>query len=451
MARWFRQGVRLEEAIASGEMQPGYTNHPLVLGSTTPVVPVSLYMDGVPYSLTDTVVGVWMINMITGLRHLVALVRKRMVCRCGCGGWDTYFALLQFLRWSFRAMANGIFPSARHDGRPWSEQDHARQVLGGTPLRYKCAIVCIKGDWAEFCERLGFPTWASGLRPCFLCNASKNNWHEYGGTTVFDLPFRVNTDDDFEQACRRCELNVEITAHQHRHLVALLHFDTRSIGSHGRALKRDFPELHLRAGDRLDPSDGMFDTLDFEAISEFPCTVLFWRPSLETLCKHRCPLWDASIGVTAVRCIAVDLLHALFLGPMQTLCRYIIWELLKANVFGVVGESDQEGITVAIMCLRTELMQWYDVWARNHPADVLSRLADLTRKMLGSRDKPKLKTKAMETFWILRFLIDTIRKFRYRLSAEFVRLQSAAEALEEYVGIAKSYGPRLPASALQAQ
>ena len=29
----------------------------------------------------------------------------------------------------------------------------------------------IKGDWPEFCERLGFPTWQSVVRPCFVCSA----------------------------------------------------------------------------------------------------------------------------------------------------------------------------------------------------------------------------------------------------------------------------------------
>ena len=79
----------------------------------------------------------------------------------------------------------------------------------------------------------------------------------------------------------------------------------------------------------------------------------------------------------------------------------------------------------------------------------MSRLSDLTPKMLGTFGSQKLKTKAMETFFVLRFLIDTLRKYLHRLGPDFRRLLAACETLAEYVAILKGHGPRLPLQALQ--
>eukprot|EP00974_Lingulodinium_polyedra_P078800 7633460-Lingulodinium_polyedra.AAC.1 len=31
-------------------------------------------------------------------------------------------------------------------------------------------LLYIKADWAEMCERFGYPTWQSSLRPCLCCS-----------------------------------------------------------------------------------------------------------------------------------------------------------------------------------------------------------------------------------------------------------------------------------------
>eukprot|EP00969_Alexandrium_andersonii_P094284 4166027-Alexandrium_andersonii.AAC.1 len=129
-------------------------------------------MDGVAYSEADTVVGVWMTNQVTERRHLIGLIRKRIVCACGCRGWCTWHPLLCFLKWSIAAMAAGVFPQTRHDGKPFAASEETRQELGGKPLRSKAAVVCFKGDWSEFCDRFGFPAHASSVRPCFCCSAT---------------------------------------------------------------------------------------------------------------------------------------------------------------------------------------------------------------------------------------------------------------------------------------
>ena len=52
------------EQIENNGLPTSYYNHPVVESSDEDVLPVGLYMDGVPYSLTNSVVGVWFINLI---------------------------------------------------------------------------------------------------------------------------------------------------------------------------------------------------------------------------------------------------------------------------------------------------------------------------------------------------------------------------------------------------
>ena len=139
-------------------------------------------MDEVPYSLTDSVVGIWVINMVTRRRHLIGVVRKRSTCKSGCRGWDTWFPILVFLRWSLDALADGHYPERRHDGQPFNgpRDEHRRNDAGG-PLRFKGAVLQLRGDWAEYCERYGFPTHNHTYRPCFLCATDRDRMHDPQG------------------------------------------------------------------------------------------------------------------------------------------------------------------------------------------------------------------------------------------------------------------------------
>jgi hypothetical protein len=82
----------LQAAIDRGELPPSYHEHPLVRASPEPPVPLGLYIDGLPYAINDSVVGMWILDLVRGTRQLFCLVRKAMTCRCGCRGWCTFFS-----------------------------------------------------------------------------------------------------------------------------------------------------------------------------------------------------------------------------------------------------------------------------------------------------------------------------------------------------------------------
>ena len=93
-----------------------YYEHPLVMASEPGTVwPFSLYLDAVPFSKLDSLLGFFLVNEVNGARHLLGTLRKSSVCRCGCKAWCSLWPVLRFLWWSVAACMSGRFPSERHD------------------------------------------------------------------------------------------------------------------------------------------------------------------------------------------------------------------------------------------------------------------------------------------------------------------------------------------------
>ena len=98
-----------------------------------------------------------MYNMLKGDRHLVAVLRKAQLCRCGCRGWCTYFPLFLYISACVTAMGEGINPLESEYGKPFVDGTH-NALVAGTELAAKFMILLLKGDWAEFGPTLCFPT-----------------------------------------------------------------------------------------------------------------------------------------------------------------------------------------------------------------------------------------------------------------------------------------------------
>ena len=399
--------VKLREAIDSGGLPPSYDDNPVVLSNPDEMVaPFGVYMDSLPYSLVDSVLGVWLVNLVTGARHLMLMVRKKCVCDCSCRGWCTWFVVLMWLRWMMEALAEGVHPSRRHDGGSFSESfhDEHRKDAAGRKLRFKVAILKLRGDWQEFAERLGFPTWQSGIRPCFCCNAFGIEMYKPVGVTLSNLPWSLNQDADYEAACDRCEIWVVLSNPlEHSTILSALHYDKRKAGSKGRSLLTDIPSFGLKQYDRLEPNATLMDVGKYENISSFPCRVLFWRRSRETLCTRRSPLFNPRIGITPGRIIAICALHTLLLGPMLSWGKVALWLLLLSGVWGRLEASSEARLKIAILNTRTALMHWYGQEQR--AGRIHTRIDYISTKMIGTITKPILKLKAMEGYGFSQFLV----------------------------------------------
>ena len=264
-------GNKLQRIHDNGQLPPNYYTSPIVHRSVSLPLPLSLYMDGAPYSLTDSCLGVWIEELVTHRRLCIALVRKRSACHCGCRGWCTYWALLDWIRYCLQALGDQRWPLKRHDGSDWQmPQDSIRSSRSGMPLGMAGTLIQVRGDWMEFCNMLGYPSHASSSRPCFSCAADRGNWYNFAGCSPAGLTWHGNTDDDIEAAVARCENWVLLDGEGIRRVRSFLKYDKRPDGNLGRCVVQDLPEFGLRSGDRLEPSSSLRNVADFESTDLAP-------------------------------------------------------------------------------------------------------------------------------------------------------------------------------------
>ena len=360
------------------------------------------------------------------------------------------------MRWLLERMSEGLYPLAKELGIPWVI-DSIRHNMGGKSMKGKFALIWNKCDWAEFCERFGFPTWQSVLRPCFICATSPDDMYRLAHEcNPVEIPWYENEDDDYEDACKKCEFYVHIPDQAtHAELLNRLHYDERPSGAFGRCMKRDYPHLGLRIGDRLEPNQRLPDVGKFDdmIIPDGGKAVLFWRVGNETICLRRCPLFDRPssmiIGLTPKRCLAIDIMHTLYLGPMQNLCMHIMWKILMSGLWGSFGPTEHERIRIACRMMRHQLFRFYERYQRDHPDKPLTRLSDLTTKMIGKYNDQKLKMKAMEIWGFLLFLISILEDHDGILGDEHDHLLLAAYQIQAYVEWIKDKPCQLNAETLQ--
>ena len=404
--------TRLDELVDSRQLPPASFSNPVTQQSELPVVPISIFIDGVPYSNSDSVIGFWAINEVSQDRHLLIALRKQLCCQCGCRGNCTFFTVFSFLEWSFRCLAEGRYPECRHDSSPWQPRDESRAERSGQTLKYRACLMYIKGDWAEYATTLGLPTWQDGLRPCFACNSSLDQLYTTDDISPVSLPWHANEDHEYYAACRRCEFHVVLDASSCKSVVDALEYDKRSHGNRGRCLREALPHLGLIVGDRLEPSKYLPDTSDIDSAVFFPMPVLFWRPGSETLCRFRSPLMAQDLGITPSRSLTIDTLHCLYLGVMLAFSRYVVWLMITEHVWGLAGTAE-ETLQISILAIRHELSQFYKARHREYPTEFLTRVR-IGKKTFGDHGNRKLATKGAETWGFLLYLIDKLSKSKFR-------------------------------------
>lgn len=439
----------LRNALTDGFLPPVYHEHPVVLNNPGVLVyPVSLFVDGVPYSHIDSVVGFWLVDEVTGKRHLLSALRKKLMCVCGCRGWCTFFGLFSWLAWSVAAMAEGTFPSTRHDHKAWRATDASRERRSGSPMQCRFCVLYIKGDWAEYASTFGFPTWNDSLRPCFACNASLRNLYRIEGITPVGLFWRTNRDGDYFASCRRCEAHVVIDKRMHRDIVSLLEHDRRQGGNRGRCMRADYSPAGLVQGDRLEPSRFLPDPGNFEGITQFPMPVVFWRRSLETMSRHRNPIFQADLGVTPMRSLTIDALHAVFLGVMLAFAKHALWFMLEQGVWAKRATTD-ETVEVSALVITSQLRGFYRKRHEQNPAEMLTRVSSFGQKTIGAWHDRKLRTKGAETWGVLLFLVEALRANKARLGQDGQRLFVAGQSLKELIELWQMCGATMTVAQVQ--
>ena len=407
-----------------------YTDHDVVKRHPeAPVVPCFLYVDGVPTTKRTGVCGFWVGTLVGSRRHLVAMLRKSDLCACGCRGWCSCWPVFNVVAWSFNALAKNQHPLTDHLDRPWSAGEE-RGARAGNPLGFYMALTEVRGDWMEFCATFGMVSWASSLYPCFACGCTRETMHNYYGLSATTSPWPRASLTEYNDACSKCELVRTLSRADHLLLKPHVRSDTRPGGSRGRRLVKDFPSLNLLKGDRLEPSKSLQAVGQFESISEFLLTVIFWRPSEDTRTRHRNPIMVAD-GLTLTHFV-VDLLHAVHLGIAQDFCGAVFWHCITSGLF-VTGRSPSETAQISVQHLRSLLWSWYSNASKELVGAEITRLEDLTVSMLGTAASPACKTKGAETRWLIPFCVHLLSEYKDPLGQRGKTLARVGRALLDLV------------------
>ena len=213
MLKWSRPADLLRVALANNDLPPKYWDHEFVKASPPEelVHPFSLYLDGVPFSRHDSVLGFWAQLLFSPERHLLFVIRKSEMCGCGCGGWCSLHPIMSMLSWSLAALGAGHHPARRHDNEAWKDADLARSFYAAEPLGFRGVCLFLKGDWSEFVNSLGFPGWADRAAPCLFCKSGLDTLYETRGFTPTKTTAASKTLDDYLEACRLCERRTVVT------------------------------------------------------------------------------------------------------------------------------------------------------------------------------------------------------------------------------------------------
>jgi hypothetical protein len=417
--------ARLATMVGNAELPPVVTEHCVFKASGGLAVPVVLYVDAVPIAKKESLLGFWVHTLVTGLRHLVCVVRKSRFCQCGCHGWCTIWPIMQWLQWNFLALAAGEYPGRMPNGQEWKET--GRTERGYTPLGFTACLVAIKGDWAEFAHTFGVPNWQSNIAPCPHCMCDKESMHKDDDLSPLSSPWEDFTSDEYDRAASACEIHVVLDIEAHRALRSNLVYDSSKAGFRGRVLSTDLPQYHLNAGDRLEPSSSIPDTgCGFDNTSSFPVTATFWRTANETRTKHRNPLYSPSIGISVVLML-VDMLHAFYLGLLQNFASDLTWELIICNCWDITSNrSWDDHVTLSVRLLAIELHSFYNKWHEDNRGQRLTVVQQFLAPMIGTRDHRSLKLKAGETKGYFMFLCTVLERRGYKLNRLDVWKQGAA-------------------------
>ena len=98
----------------------------------------------------DAATGYWLVNLLTGRRHLFFTMRKKNMCRCGAKvGAVNAPSGLTSIGWSVRSTRAATRDNCTPCNQRWRASDRQR-VLAGSDLGFVGAVITIKVDWAEF-------------------------------------------------------------------------------------------------------------------------------------------------------------------------------------------------------------------------------------------------------------------------------------------------------------
>jgi hypothetical protein len=210
-------------------------------------------------------------------------------------------------------------------------------------------------------------------------------------------PWRDNGATDFDAAAGLCEIRVTLNADDYNVIKDYLYFDKRPHGNRGLCLRRGYEPLGLLTGDRVEATPSLPDPVGVFNLTSFPCDLVFWRSSRNSSVLHRCPLWSEEIGLVPSEVVAIDLLHAYYLGPLLVWAKTAMWKIIDSgHLGGPIGTRGEKQLN-SVYALNGQLRLFYKKHRLEAPDDSLTEVTMITPKMFGiGLPRRRLKLKAAE-------------------------------------------------------
>ena len=140
-------------------------------------------------------------------------------------------------------------------------------------------------------------------------------------------------------------------------------------------------------------------------------------------------MWSEEIGLTPTRSIAIDLLHTYHIGSLLVWTREALWAMVNSGSWSAGQTNRDEQIQVAVGALKAELFHFYSVYDQEHPGEPITRVSKFTPKKLGTSEKHKLRFKAMETWGLALFVLQTLEKRYHVVGAQGSRFLACGRHL----------------------
>ena len=123
-----------------------------------PLVPISLWGDGVPYNWDRSRSIECCVWSLPGQAESPwkNLTVPFVVFPAELMGPSTQNEILEVFVWSLTCLFQGKYPQQRHDSEPWQSSDNKRKALADRTMPVRGLLVSVKGDWKEMANVFGF-------------------------------------------------------------------------------------------------------------------------------------------------------------------------------------------------------------------------------------------------------------------------------------------------------
>lgn len=214
-------------------------------------------------------------------------------------------------------------------------------------------------------------------------------------------------------------------------------------------MKSDVAPLGLLRGDRLEPWSGCQDILEFDRLTKFPATVLFWRKSLEGVAHHRNPIFAAFTGILPGSTIALDWMHTLSLGVFQTWAALVVHSLIEVDAWATGCTEFSARLAASTYRLASDFQRFVRT-ANSTTGRNLTEATHLKPESFGTKATPKCGLKAGETNAFLEYMAMEFLPTRAALlGGEGKLLSQAGKHLFSILQLIRKHPKTAPASMIQ--